>query len=63
MLAKFTGYTLLGLSGEAVEVEVDTNNGLPAFEIVGLPDTAIKESRRGFVQLLKIAERSSRTTK
>ena len=45
MLAKFTGYTLLGLSGEAVEVEVDTNNGLPAFEIVGLPDTAIKESK------------------
>lgn len=45
MLAKFMGYTLLGLSGEAVEVEVDTNNGMPSFEIVGLPDAAVKESK------------------
>ena len=45
MLAKFTGFTLFGLDGEVVEVEVDTNNGLPAFEIVGLPDAAIKESK------------------
>ena len=45
MLAKFTGLTLIGLDGEIVEVEVDTHNGLPAFDIVGLPDTAIKESK------------------
>ena len=45
MLAKFTGFTLLGLSGETVEVEVDTNNGMPAFDIVGLPDVAVKESK------------------
>ena len=30
MLAKFTGFTLIGLDGEIVEVEVDTNNGLPS---------------------------------
>lgn len=45
MLAKFTGYTLIGLSGETVEVEVDTNNGMPSFDIVGLPDVAVKESK------------------
>lgn len=28
-----------------IEVEVDISNGLPAFNIVGLPDTAIQESR------------------
>ena len=45
MLSKFIGYTLLGLTGEAIEVEVDTNNGLPSFDIVGLPDAAVKESK------------------
>ena len=43
MLAKTTGYVLTGLEGNAVDVEVDTNLGLPAFEIVGLPDAAVKE--------------------
>lgn len=28
-----------------IEVEADISNGLPAFDIVGLPDTAVKESR------------------
>ena len=45
MLAKTTGYVLTGLEGNAVDVEVDTNLGLPAFEIVGLPDAAVKESK------------------
>lgn len=45
MLAKYTGYTLIGLDGEAVEVEIDTSSGLPSFDIVGLPDTAVKESK------------------
>lgn len=45
MLAKTTGYALNGLAGFAVTVEVDISNGLPAFDIVGLPDTAIKEAK------------------
>lgn len=45
MLAKTKGYVLTGLDGRAVDVEVDTNLGLPAFEIVGLPDAAVKESK------------------
>ncbi|MGN0565197.1 MAG: magnesium chelatase domain-containing protein, partial [Candidatus Limousia pullorum] len=28
-----------------VEVEADVSDGVPAFDIVGLPDTAVKESR------------------
>ncbi len=36
---------LLGIRGFTVEVEVDASGGLPAFEIVGLPDAAIKESK------------------
>ena len=35
----------MGVDGYKVDVEVDTSNGLPMFEIVGLPDSAVKESR------------------
>ena len=45
MIAKANTYTLIGLSGIPVSVEVDVNNGLPAFEIVGLADTAVKEAK------------------
>lgn len=36
---------LLGLSGTVVDVESFISNGLPGFEIVGLPDAAVKEAR------------------
>ena len=45
MLAKVNSYGLYGLEGFLVDVEVDVSNGLPSFEIVGLPDTAVKESK------------------
>ena len=45
MIAKITSYALIGLEGFPVSVEVDVNNGLPAFEIVGLADTAVKEAK------------------
>ena len=35
----------MGLNGFLVEVEVDISPGLPAFNIVGLPDAAVQESR------------------
>lgn len=35
----------LGISAHAVSVEVHLSNGLPSFTIVGLPETAIKESK------------------
>ena len=34
-----------GVGGYGVSVEVNLSNGLPAFDIVGLPDTAVKEAR------------------
>ncbi len=34
-----------GICGNAVTVECYISNGLPAFDIVGLPDTAVKEAR------------------
>ncbi len=44
MLAKVTSCALIGLEGILVEVEVDSSPGVPSFTIVGLPDTAVKES-------------------
>ncbi len=37
-------FGLNGLNGFAVEVEADVSTGLPAFSIVGLPDSAVRES-------------------
>lgn len=45
MLAQLKSATLLGLSVSLVEIEVDAAAGLPAWDIVGLPDTAVKESK------------------
>jgi len=45
MLAKVTSCAVIGLDGELVEVEVDISSGLPAFTIVGLPDTAVQEAK------------------
>ncbi len=45
MLARVNSYALNGLDGYGVTVEVDIHAGLPAFDVVGLPDVAIKESR------------------
>ena len=45
MLAKVSSFALLGLEGKRIEVETDISKGLPAYDVVGLPDTAVKESR------------------
>lgn len=45
MITKVNSMGLNGLDGYIVEVEVDVNKGLPNFDIVGLGDTAIKESK------------------
>lgn len=45
MLAKINTCALLGIDGYEVNVEIDISNGLPAFDIVGLPDSAVKESK------------------
>jgi magnesium chelatase family protein len=45
MLAKVQSCAVIGLEGALVEVEVDLSNGLAAFNIVGLPDAAVNESK------------------
>ena len=45
MLASVSGCAVVGLSGEIVNVEVDIAAGLPAFNVVGLPDAAVSEAR------------------
>lgn len=45
MYAKVQGASLLGIEGILVDIEVDLANGLPQFQIVGLPDSSIRESK------------------
>lgn len=45
MLSRVFSCAVIGLDGVIVDVEVDTNPGLPAIVIVGLPDAAVQESR------------------
>lgn len=45
MLSKIYSRGLSGIDGFPVSVETDISNGMPAFDIVGLPDTAVKEAK------------------
>nr|WP_317358786.1 YifB family Mg chelatase-like AAA ATPase [uncultured Tyzzerella sp.] len=45
MLSKVLSSTLIGIDGFKITVEVDISQGLPSFDIVGLPDSAVKESK------------------
>ena len=45
MLSKINSMALHGLDGYLIEVQVDVSNGMPCWELVGLPDTSVKESK------------------
>ena len=45
MLAKILSFGLNGITGYPVEIELDVNSGIPGYDVVGLADTAIKESK------------------
>lgn len=45
MLAKVLSSAVIGIDAYLVEVEVDISHGLPTFTTVGLPETAVKESK------------------
>lgn len=53
--AKCKSSAVVGLDGYIVEVEVDIAPGLPRFNVVGLPDTAVQEAR----ERVRAAVRSS----
>lgn len=45
MLAKIFSRAQAGVDAPAVTVEVHQSNGLPALNIVGLPEAAVRESK------------------
>lgn len=56
MFAKTYGATTLGIDGRIIDVEVDVSPGLPGFELVGLPDTSVKESKERVTMNLALAD-------
>ena len=59
MFSELKSVGLFGIDSYMIEVEADISSGLPAFDIVGLPDTAVKESRDRCVRRLKTAALNS----
>ncbi len=45
MIAKVGSCSVSGIDGLVIEVEVDISNGLPVFNMVGLPEGSVRESR------------------
>lgn len=45
MLARIHSAALNGLAVNAIEVEIDSSRAVPSWDIVGLPDTSVKESK------------------
>lgn len=45
MISKVNSVGLTGLEGFCIGVETDISNGIPTWEIVGMPDTAVRESK------------------
>ncbi len=53
MLSRIYSSSLIGVDAYLVEVEVDVSHGMPSFVTVGLPDTAVKESKERVRAALK----------
>lgn len=56
MLAQLYSSTFLGIEANVVTVEIDVARGLPALDLVGLPDTAVKESKERVRSAIKNSE-------
>ena len=55
MISSIKTISLNGLEGNLVEVQTDISTGLPNFEIVGLPDISVRESK----ERIKVAIKNS----
>ena len=53
MLSKIKSIVLNGLDGNLVEIQTDISNGIPEFEIVGLPDATVKEAKKRIKAAIK----------
>lgn len=56
MISKVNSCAISGIDGYIVTVEVDMSNGIPSMDIVGLPDTAVKESKERVKAAVKNCE-------
>ena len=63
MVAKINSFGLMGLDAFLVTIESDLSGGLPAFDVVGLPDASVKESRNRVKSALKNCEFNFPTSK
>ena len=55
MVSKVRSLGLQGIGGYEVGVECFLSNGLPGFDVVGLPDTAVKEARDRVRAAIKVS--------
>ncbi len=53
MISKINSVGVTGIDGYSIQVEVDLSNGIPSWDVVGLPDTAVKESKERIRSALK----------
>ncbi len=53
MYSRVFSAAVFGINAITIEIETHTDNQLPAFNIVGLPDSAIKESRERVTAAIK----------
>ena len=55
MIAKINSAGLCGMQGYMIQAEADVSPGIPAWEIVGLPDVAVRESKERIRSAVKHA--------
>lgn len=53
MYSQITSIALHGIEGIKINCEIDMANGLPSFDIVGLPDTSVKEAKERVKSAIK----------
>ena len=63
MYAKTFGASTLGVDGLIITVEVDSANGLPSFDIVGLPSGSVRESKERVKTAIKNSGLRTRSEK
>ena len=63
MISKIYSITVNWLNSDIIEIEVDINNWMPAFKIVGLPDQSVQESKERIRSALKNSWKKLPTTR
>ena len=58
MLAEINTIGLMGIDGFLVKVQADISNGMPSFDIIGLPDAAVKEAKERAKTAIKNSKQS-----